>query len=199
MRLVATVSNSEELKLAERADLIELRLDLGEFKEIPRGNFIVTCRRKSEGGLYDGEEEKRIEKMRFFAEKVNAELVDLEFDLPDRYFKEFNCKIIESYHNFKETPNYSFLKDLVESKRGDYFKIATLGKSEEDWRKIVKILLEYENVVAFLMGEKFSYTRIFSAYLGSPFIYCYVGTKKAPGQIELNDAAQILRLLGVRR
>ncbi|MCS7144237.1 MAG: type I 3-dehydroquinate dehydratase, partial [Archaeoglobaceae archaeon] len=95
MRLVATVSNSKELKLAEKADLIELRLDLGEFKEIPRGNFIVTCRRKSEGGLYEGEEEIRIEKMRLFAERVDAELVDLEFDLSDNYFDEFNCMIIE--------------------------------------------------------------------------------------------------------
>lgn len=198
MRLVATVSNSNELALAKGADLVELRLDLGEFKEIPEGKYIITCRRKKEGGLYEGAEEKRIEKIKYFAEKTNAEFVDLEFDLQDRYFDHFDCRIIESYHNFNETPNYEFLRELVENKRGDYFKIATLGKSFEDWKKIVKLLMEFENVVAFLMGENFKFTRIFSALLGSPLIYCYVGTKKAPGQIELNDAVQILKLLGVR-
>ncbi|MEM2324515.1 MAG: hypothetical protein QXK70_01430 [Archaeoglobaceae archaeon] len=38
-----------------------------------------------------------------------------------------------------------------------------------------------------------------SAFLGSPFIYCYVGKKKAPGQIELGEAIEILRILGVKR
>lgn len=199
MRLVATVSNSQELALAKEADLVELRLDLGEFKELPKGKYIITCRRKKDGGLYEGDEEKRIEKIRLFAKKTDAEFVDLEFDLQDRYFDHFDCKIIESYHNFTETPNYEFLRHLVENKRGDYFKIATLGNSIEDWRKIVKLLLEHENVVAFLMGEDFKFTRIFSAFLGSPLIYCYVGTKKAPGQIELSEAIRILSLLGVRK
>lgn len=197
MRLVATVSNSEELKLCETADLIELRLDLGNFPSVPDGHYIVTCRRKSDGGLYEGSEEERIKNIRLFAEKVRAEFVDLECDLPDEYF-DFG-RVIESYHNFKETPGYGYLKDLVESKRGEYFKIATLGRSMEDWRKIARLLLEFENVIAFLMGEDFRFTRILSAFLGSPLIYCYVGSKKAPGQIELNEALRILRLLGVKR
>ncbi|MEG9194057.1 MAG: type I 3-dehydroquinate dehydratase [Candidatus Methanoglobus sp.] len=201
MKLVATVSNSEELVLSKGADFIELRLDLGRFDFIPKGSYIVTCRRKTDGGLYEGPEEDRINKIKSVGDKVCAEFLDLEFDLKDELFEEFkfNHRIIESYHNFSETPDYKFLKELVENMRGDYFKIATLGKSLEDWRKIAKILLEFENVVAFLMGENFRFTRIASALLGSPLIYCYVGTKKAPGQIELKEAVEILRLLGVKR
>lgn len=199
MKLVATVSNLNEILIAKNADFIELRLDLGKFESIPPGNYIVTFRRESEGGSYKGDERNRIENLKIFSEKIKAAFVDLECDLPDSIFDIFRCGIIESYHNFKNTPELSFLKDLVENKRGDYFKIATMGNSKEDWIKIVKILTEYENVIAFLMGENFRFTRIFSAFLGSPFIYCYVGEKKAPGQIELREVIEILKLLGVER
>jgi len=199
MMIVATVSSLEEIKLAEKADLIELRLDLGVFENLREGRYIVTFRRRIDGGKYEGGEEERIWKLRSFAEKVSAEFVDLENDLNDEVFKAFNCKVIESYHNFKETPSFDFLKNLVESKRGDYFKIATMGKSNEDWRKIAKLLLEYENLIAFLMGEEFKFTRLASLLLGSPMVYCYVGSKKAPGQFELNEMIRMLEILGLRR
>lgn len=198
MMVVATVSSLEEIDLAEKADLIELRLDLGEFKSLRNKRYIVTFRRKIDGGKYEGDEEKRIGELKNFAEKISAEFVDLENDLDDEVFEAFKCKIIESYHNFKETPSFEFLKDLVESKRGDYFKIATMGKSREDWRKIVKLILEYENLVAFLMGEEFKFTRLASLLLGSPMVYCYVGSKKAPGQFELGEMIKALEILGLR-
>ncbi|MEM4712828.1 MAG: type I 3-dehydroquinate dehydratase [Archaeoglobaceae archaeon] len=197
--IVATVSSLEEIKLAEKADLIELRLDLGEFESLRAGRYIVTFRRRIDGGKYEGGEEERIWKLRSFVERISAEFVDLENDLGDDVFKAFKCKVIESYHNFKETPSFEFLKDLVESKRGDYFKIATMGKSNEDWRKIAKLLLEYENLIAFLMGEEFKFTRLASLLLGSPMVYCYVGSKKAPGQFELNEMIRTLEILGLRR
>lgn len=199
MMIVATVSGCEEITLAQKADLIELRLDLGEFIELPRGEYIVTYRRKIDGGKYEGSEEKRIQVLKNFSERVSAKFVDLEVDLEDDVLKFFDCRIIESYHNFRETPRFEILKDLVESRRGDYFKIATMGKSNEDWKTIAKLLLEYEDLIAFLMGEDFRFTRIASLLLGSPMVYCYVGTKKAPGQFELGELVSILEILGVRR
>ena len=196
MRLVATVSSNAEIKLAEDADIIEIRLDLFKSEvEIPKDKeVIITYRRKRDGGEFDGDDNERINIMK----KYSADYVDLECDLSDKFF-DFNCKIIESYHNFTETPDYDCLRKLVENMRGDYFKIATIGKSKNDVEKIVRILCRYENVIAFLMGQNFTYTRILAAFLGSPFIYCYVGVSKAPGQIRLDDAIKILKTLGVRR
>ncbi len=198
IKLVATVSSDGELKLAKKADVIEFRLDFGEISAKTDREKILTIRRKSDGGNYSGSEEERLDKILRLVGRF--EYVDLEFDCPDFIFKDLSkkAKIIESYHNFKETPEYKFLKDLVENRRGDIFKIATMGRSYEDVKKIVKLLLEYEDLVAFLMGEKFSFTRILSAFLGSPFIYCYVGSPKAPGQVELNSTFEILSRLGLR-
>jgi 3-dehydroquinate dehydratase-1 len=194
MKLVATVSSNKEIRMAEKADIIEIRLDmLKEKVAMPDKEVIVTCRRKKDGGLFTGRDEERIALM----SNYRADYVDLEYDLPDEFF-DFPCKVIESYHNFYETPNYRFLKGLVENRRGDFFKIATTGKSRRDVETIVKILIEHDNVIAFLMGKNFAFTRLFSLFLGSPFIYCYVGKSKAPGQIELEKAYEVLRLLGVR-
>ncbi|MCS7118654.1 MAG: type I 3-dehydroquinate dehydratase [Archaeoglobaceae archaeon] len=198
MRLVTTISNISELEMAKKSDIIELRLDLGNFENVPPGKYIVTYRRKADGGLYVGNEEERIAKLRDNAKRVKAEFVDIEFDVEDSILDLFDCDVIESYHNFKETPNYEFLKNLVENKRGDHFKVATMGRSIEDWKRIAKLLIEFDGTIAFLIGEKFKFTRIAAAMLGSPFIYCYVGSKKAPGQFELEEALKILKKLGVR-
>ncbi|MEM4497010.1 MAG: type I 3-dehydroquinate dehydratase [Archaeoglobaceae archaeon] len=198
IKLVATVSSDEELNLANKADVVEFRLDFGEIGLKTDKEKILTIRRKADGGNYNGTEEERLDKILELSK--NFEYVDLEFDCPDFIFEALSkrAKLIESYHNFKETPEYDFLEYLVENKRGDLFKIATMGRSYEDVKKIVKLLLEYEDLVAFLMGEKFSFTRILSAFLGSPFIYCYVGTPKAPGQVELNSTFEMLSRLGLR-
>ncbi|WP_456328764.1 type I 3-dehydroquinate dehydratase [Archaeoglobus sp.] len=195
MKLVATVSNFEELNLAQDADVVELRLDIFDFRDVKVDKEkILTCRRISDGGKFEGDDVKRLELIREAFDLLNPEYVDLENDLPDSAF-DFNCKIIESYHNFRETPDYHELKRIVEERRGDIVKIATMGRSKKDVEKIVRILVNYDDVVAFLMGDEFSFTRIFAAYLCSPLVYCYVGRPKAPGQLSLADAREIISML----
>ena len=195
MKLVATVSSLEELNLAQNTDVVELRLDLFDFRDVKVDKEkILTCRRVSDGGKFEGEESKRLEWIREAFDALNPEYIDLENDLPDSAF-DFNCQIIESYHNFKETPDYNELRSIVEGRRGDIVKIATMGRSKKDVEKIVRILVNYDDVVAFLMGKEFSFTRIFAAYLGSPFVYCYVGEPEAPGQLSLDDAREIISRL----
>ncbi len=201
MKIVATVSSLQEIRLADRADVIEVRLDLFQFPSSDvravTGNkdIIATFRRVEDGGRYSGDDVERIRVLRRFVEESESEYVDLECDLPDRVF-DFNCTIIESYHNFRETPEYSELRAIVENRRGDIVKIVTMGKSKEDVLKVVRLLTEFENVVSFLMGERYSFTRLLSAFLGSPLIYCYVREPKAPGQIHVDDAYRILKMMG---
>jgi len=196
MKLVATARNYREIKLAYRADLVELRLDLYPFKidRLPKMRYIISCRRLVDRGKFIGDERTRLERLKKFIGV--AQYIDLEYDLPDEIFNEFNCKIIESYHNFKTTPSYKVLRDLVENGRGDIYKIATMGKDKDDVLKIVKLLTEYENVVAFLLGRKFSFTRILGAFLGSPLLYCSVRSPVAPGQVKLRHVTKILKYLG---
>lgn len=199
---VASVRSFAEASQAVRiADIIEFRLDL--FSSLPDYNrirtekpSIVTIRRKEDGGRFEGEEEERLELLLKYSR--HSDFVDIETDIDDDTLLKFEkVKIVESYHNFSETPDYDVLVDIVEGRRGDYIKIATMGNGREDVLKIVRLLLEYEGVIAFLMGKKFSYTRILSFILGSPFIYCTVSTPVAPGQYDVYTARKILKAMGV--
>lgn len=197
--VVSTTSFADVLSAMNVADIIELRLDL--FSSFPDERrllgiekpIIVTIRRVKEGGRYKGDEVRRLEMLSRYSKY--ASYVDLECDLGDEHFDSIECSTIESYHNFKETPSYDFLKDLVEGKRGEILKIATMGRDRSDFLKIAKILFEYDDVVAFLMGESFAWTRIFACFLGSPFIYCSIGRSVAPGQIDAFKVRKILSLM----
>lgn len=183
------------------ADVVEFRLDLfPSFPDYARikteKQSIVTIRLKEDGGRYGGNEEERMELLRKYSKY--ADYVDLESRLDDDVFLKFEkVKIIESYHNFTETPSYRDLVDLVEGRRGDIVKIATMGGGKEDVLKIVRLLTEYEDVVAFLMGRKYAYTRILAFILGSPFIYCSLTTPVAPGQYDVYTAKRILKSMMV--
>lgn len=200
MKIVVSASSFADVVTAMSvADIIELRLDL--FSTFPDENklrgigkpIIVTIRRVQEGGKFSGDEDRRLRTLARYS--AYADYVDVENDVADEYLKLMKCKVIESYHNFKETPSYEYLKDLVEARRGDVFKIATMGKDKRDVLTITKLLCEYDNLVAFLMGEKFAYTRIMALFLGSPFIYCTVSKSVAPGQLEANKVRKILDVL----
>ncbi len=198
MIIVATlISENYSRKAVDLCDMVELRLDMLD-KDMVEGfitakskKIIVTCRRKEDGGAFSGNEEKRLELLKNYVR--HADLIDLEYDVRDEYFK--MGRTIESFHSWRN-PGYSFLKDLVEGKRGDIFKIAIYGKSNDDLKVIKKLHAEYDDIIAFLMGRDFSYTRILSALLSNPIIYCHTGIEAAEGQISVENAFEIRRLIG---
>ncbi len=199
--VVSVRSFAEASQALRVADIIEYRLDLfSSFPEYSRIKLekptIITIRKKEDGGEFQGDEEERMDLLIKYSKF--SDYVDLENYLEDDVFLKFKKnKIIESYHNFKETPPYEMLKDIVEGKRGDYIKIATMGNDKWDVIKMIKLLTEYEGVVAFLMGRNFSWTRILSFILGSPLIYCTISQPIAPGQIDVYTARKILKLMGI--
>lgn len=199
MKIVVSATSFRDIEVTKDvADIVELRLDLflslPSLAEVQRVEkpLIITIRRKKEVGAFEGDEEKRLELFNRFLEV--AHYVDVEYNSDEQFFK-LPCKIIESYHNFEETPSYDYLKDLVENKRGDIFKVACLGRSKQDVLNVVKLLTDYDNVVAFLMGEDFAFTRFMAAFMGSPFIYCHSGNAVAKGQIEARQAYEAIRIL----
>ncbi len=197
--IVSSVRSLKEAKNS-KADVVEFRLDL--FSKLPEVEEvrsvckpkIITVRRVVDGGKYDRSEEERLKIFKKYSKSFDY--ADVEVYAEDEFF-DLPFKFIESYHNFKETPNYAELKDMVEGRRGEIFKIAVMGRDKKDVKTIVKLLCEYDNLVAFLMGEKFSYTRIMAVALGSPFVYCSESKAVAPGQLTVEEARTALKLLRV--
>ena len=197
--VVATVlrNHFENLEIAEKigANIVEIRLDReyidpGMIKsKLP---LIFTIRRESDGGYYSGDEKTRLELLEICGQYG---AVDVETDCFEKFKGE--GEFIISYHNLSKTPDYEELKRIVED-FGDYgvVKIAVKGREKKDVLTVLKLVSEYEGVVAFCLGKEFSFTRIASFRMGAPLIYSYVGDEEGgEGQIPLEKLLNLLSIV----
>ena len=117
------------------------------------------------------------------SEKRNRDLVSYRDEIGSK------TKVIVSYHNFKETPPYRELVDIVnaELQIGDLGKFATMVNSKKDVLNILRATLEFEGrVIGIGMGEKGKLTRILATYFGSVLTFASMGGKhSAPGQMDV--------------
>ncbi|AXI25246.1 type I 3-dehydroquinate dehydratase [Methanofervidicoccus sp. A16] len=197
----------------EVADMVEFVVDY--FREIREEDIIemtkypsiITIRAHWEGGRYRGSYDRRIKLYKVaiennakyidieLKEKRNRELVDFRDDIGSK------TKIIISYHNFKETPSYDTLLDIVnrELQIGDIGKFATMVNTKRDILNILKIIQEFEGkVIGIGMGEKGKLTRILGTYFGSILTFASMDGKcSAPGQIDVERLKEIYKTLNL--
>ncbi|MEW6375406.1 MAG: shikimate dehydrogenase [Thermodesulfobacteriota bacterium] len=191
------------IKEANRlADLIEIRMDylrkpeLAPLVEVRPKPFIITNRRKEEGGRYWGYERRRLELLKE-AIDLGAEYVDMEIGTERSLLQELienkkETQVILSFHDFHGTPSPKKLRRLYErmTQLGpDIVKIVTFAKSWEDNLQILS-LIPYasergQKIIAFCMGEKGKMSRIFAPLLGASWTYVSLSKERAtaPGQM----------------
>jgi 3-dehydroquinate dehydratase type I len=197
------------------ADLIELRADylkrvtltpLLENRQIP---FIVTHRRKEEGGKYKGEERKRLsvlqEAIDLGADYIDVELATERSMLQGLIRNKRGTQVVLSFHDFRRTPSQKELRRLVDQMirlGADVIKIAAFARSWEDNLTILSLIpfakAKKREIVAFCMGEKGRVSRLFSPFLGATWTYASLNKVKAsaPGQLtvrELRDMWEKMR------
>ncbi len=130
-----------DINKAEKiADVIELRLDylknpdLKVLIESCHKPVIVTNRKKSEGGLYEGDEKERV-KLLQDAIAFGADYIDIEFSTPESFLEYFKnnkekTNLILSYHNFKKVPkNLQGIFDEMVKKGFDIIKLVVMDNS----------------------------------------------------------------------
>lgn len=194
----------------QMADLLELRVDYLREPEIGpllferEKPFIITNRRKEEGGRYGGDERRRL--------GVLEEAIDLGVDFIDvemgtersllqgliRNKKE--TKVILSFHDFKNTPPRKEMEKMCDRMMqfgADVAKIVTFARSWEDNLNVL-FLIPYamkrkQEIVAFCMGEKGRMSRIFSPLMGAAWTYASLTRVKAsaPGQLTVREMKEI--------
>ena len=191
------------IKQANRlADLIELRVDylrnaeLGLLFQNRKKPFIVTHRRKEEGGRYRGDERKRLgvlqEAIDLRADYIDVELATERSLLQGLISNKRSTRIILSSHDFRKTPPQKELQKLLDQMVGleaDVVKIVSFARSWEDNLNILSLLPfakeRKQKIVAFCMGEKGKISRIFSPFLGAAWTYASLKPNRtsAPGQL----------------
>jgi 3-dehydroquinate dehydratase type I len=192
------------------ADLIELRADyLKRIKLTPllenrQKPFIVTHRRKEEGGKYKGEERKRLTVLRdaidLEADYIDVELATERSSLQGLIRNKRGTQIIVSFHDFRRTPSLKELQkrfDLMVRLGADVIKIVSFARSWEDNLSILSLIplakARRQEIVAFCMGEKGKLSRIFSPFLGAEWTYASLnkGRASAPGQLTVRELRDI--------
>ena len=201
---------------ALKPDLIEWRADgfgavedvaaclsaLGELRrtigEIP---LIFTCRIDQEGGMRTLAQGKRLEVIVAAIQSGTIDLVDIELcngpefiDAVRKHTQAHRVALIISYHNFKETPDETFIcnKLLAAWQAGaDIPKLAVMPKDYGD----VLILLGATNkarnsaidspLVTMSMGEQGAISRLAGGLFGSDITFAIGRAASAPGQIPI--------------
>jgi len=203
------------IKKANRlTDLIELRVDylrnarLAPLFQDRKKPFIVTNRRKEEGGQYEGEERKRLsilqEAINLGADYIDVELATQRSWLQDLVRNKRGTQIILSFHDFRRTPSIKELQKLFGQMiqlGADVIKIVPFARSWEDNLSILSLIPfakeKRQKIVAFCMGEKGKLSRIFSPLFGAAWTYASLNQTRtsAPGQLTARELTDIWKKL----
>ena len=195
------VENVQDSLLA----LKELRATIGE---IP---LIFTCRIDLEGGFKKIEQKNRLELFTAVIESGMVDIVDIELCNGQEFIEAvqeraqaMDVKLILSYHNFRETPDETFLcAKLVEAQAAgaDIAKLAVMPKNYGD----VLVLLSATNkarnesvqgpIITMSMGPEGAISRLAGGLFGSDITFAIGRQASAPGQIPIDDLRSAMNLL----
>jgi len=191
-------------------DLFEVRIDLigdgwTEVAKQLKKPWIACNRLVEEGGKWQGNEARRIEKL-LQAMELGAKIVDVEYNAKNVdniiSFIKKRATCLLSFHDFEKTPSLETLKQTVqkELKAGaDICKIVTFAQSFEDNLTVLQLITEFPEtrIVAFAMGPQGMASRVLAPSAGAYFTYGAVekGKESAPGQIPVVDMLRLYKIL----
>ena len=201
-------------KASQLADLVEIRVDylgtvsLAPFLESRHKPVIVTNRRGEEGGLYKGEERKRLAVLQQ-AIDLEADYVDVELTTERSLLRSLirnrgGTQVVLSLHDFDRTPPLKELQRLFDQMvrlGADVIKVVPFARSWEDNLSILSLIpfarRRRRKIIAFCMGEKGKISRIFSPFLGAAWTYASLNRSKAAasGQMAVDEMKEIWKTL----
>lgn len=180
--------------------------DIEKIKTAVKTHSIFTCRKKSEGGRFNGSEKDRFRILES-ASKAGFDYIDIEFSSINKLKIKNKAKatgIIVSYHDFKKTPSQKQLERILDKMRktkANVIKIVTKANKEIDSDRLLNLLggkLEKEDLIILGMGPKGKITRLFSPMLGGFLTFASIGKITAPGQMTVKELKKIYNNMGIK-
>jgi 3-dehydroquinate dehydratase-1 len=201
---------SADLAFGFGADYVEIRFDfvntdlLREVLQAARvikKRSIFTLRAKSQGGMFAGSENDRLQWLRTLSEEEPM-LLDVELeslrrndDLAD-FLERKRKPLLVSWHDFESTPPSDIISDLLSEMRtySNYVKIVTTAHSTDD---SLRLLDMYDTAIGlfpilFAMGEAGVISRLLCTLVGNaPFTYASLDRALAPGQLTVQQMKKL--------
>ncbi|MFN0053617.1 MAG: type I 3-dehydroquinate dehydratase [Planctomycetales bacterium] len=189
---------------APQCDLIEFRLDrLGkepDIKEMMDGiskPLLVSCRRKEDGGAWDGTEEERLLQLRT-AIIAGPAYIELEADIADKVPRFGNTKRVISYTDLQRP-----LKDLepiisdAAMKKADVVKLVGQTPTlDAAWPLLASVTKKREiPVVGMGLGRPGVMFSLLAHKHGAPWTYAALerGMEALPGQVTVSELEETYR------
>lgn len=185
MKVCASLSTRDDLELASRADMVEVRLDLlGEVPPTGGKETLVTFRGPVDLGVLPA---------------GFRGLIDIgEEERPDT-----DLTVVASYHDYDATPESERILSILNGMDADIRKGAFKVNSLRDLVSIYDAATSVKGRHVILgMGPLGTVTRIRQGILGNEFSFGFVGEPTAPGQLsvdrmaDLGDNCTILGIIG---
>jgi 3-dehydroquinate dehydratase / shikimate dehydrogenase len=204
------------LNAAGQCDLIEVRLDrfgkapeLGELIARKPKPVIMSCRRREDGGHWDGTEDERLAILRQCIIS-KADYVEIELDAADKIRPFPPAQRVLCYTNLRETPgDIADLYAQAQTKQPDVIKLTTLARTPEEAWPLVQIFAKATvPTVVVGLGKPGLMLTVLGKKIGAPWTYAALekGMEAYPGQptvLELNSVyhyhaiERTTRLIGV--
>jgi 3-dehydroquinate dehydratase-1 len=194
-------------------DFYEVRIDLigdgweGLVEQL-RKPWIACNRTASEGGKWQGNEARRVEKL-LQAVELGAHMVDIELQtrnldkIVQAVKKRTEC--ILSFHDLEKTPSLDEMKKIVQrqlSAGADICKVVTTARAFEDNIVVLQLIREFPGLrlLSFAMGPLGYTSRVLCPLAGGDFTYASMvkGKESAPGQVTVKELTEIYRITGAR-
>jgi len=191
-------------------DLFEVRIDLigdGWQKLVKQFKkpWIGCNRRVDEGGRWEGDEARRVEKL-LRATELGADIIDLELRTTNlkqaiELIKK-RAKCLLSFHELRGTPPLNSTREIVQRQLGagaDVCKVVTTAQRFEDNLVILQLISEFPKtrIVSFAMGPLGFASRILCPLVGGDFTYASIeqGKESASGQITVRELRKIYEMV----
>jgi len=167
---------------------IELRLDLfphinivelERFIQKATSPLLLTVRRASHGGKFQGTESEREELIEQLL-TLEPSFFDLEYDMRSQFLVETmrkysKTKFILSYHNFKETPcDLEKVYNSMQQHPAFTYKIATMIQVTSDALRMLLFSKQHPKVSAICMGERGQFARVLGPVFGNLVNYAKI-------------------------
>lgn len=167
-----------------------------------RASSIYTLRKARQGGKFEGSEIQRLRYLKQMSDQKPM-MIDVEYDTLHKspkigsFIKSLNIPILLSWHDFKTTPSFKKLSEMLGSMSSysNNIKLVTMANSFEDTLRVLKLYETVDktvNLVAFSMGEIGLISRVLCALQSNcPFTYASVGRQVAPGQLTIEQMQKL--------
>jgi 3-dehydroquinate dehydratase type I len=212
-RICAVIVNGDVKAIKEiepLVDLFEVRIDLIGDTWLDLVTHLskpwIACNRSAdEGGQWQGNETRRIEKL-LQASELGADIVDIELKTENLAkiipVVKKRTKCLLSFHDLEKTPSLNNMKEMVRQQLesgADIGKVVTTARSFEDNLTVLQLISGFSRagLIAFAMGPLGSVSRILCPLVGGDFTYASIekGKESAQGQLTVGDLARIYKMV----